>query len=442
MIDDAELLRRYDQDNSEEAFAELVRRHLDFVYAAALRRLGGDTHQAADVAQTVFVKLARQAGPLSKRRVLAGWLHTASRNAAVDVVRAENRRRTREHAAMDLKPDPAGAVEWEQLRPALDVALDGLAAADREAVLLRFFEGRRFGDIGLLLGLTEDNARRRVDRALEKLRDQLARRGVTSTAAALATALTTQAAVAAPAGFATAVTSTALAAGGTAVAATTFMSLTKLQLGIASALMLAGGGLVLHQAQANAHLREELAVLPAAAPVEERERQRAANRGLVKAEEEARTLSVGEIEWDRLSAEAAALEVRQAENARQVRAAAVKAQTRRASEAFPINELDQPPRAGRRGPPLYPFALREANISGSVVVEMIIDDTGRVTDAKIVESTHPGFESPTLEAVKQWQFTPGWKDGRAVSTKGTQKLEYNLSDFSGESPPPPAPDWF
>lgn len=445
MKDDATLLLGYAHQRSEADFAELVRRHLDLVYGVALRELNGDVHLAQDATQLVFADLARKADRLTGHHLLAGWLFNSTRYAAANLVRGARRRQAREAAAQLMQtmnaPEPADALDWERVRPVLDEALAELNERDREAVLLRFLQNRDYAVIGARLALSDNAARMCVDRALDKLRAVLARRGVTSTSAALAVALTTQAVVAAPAGLATTVTGAALATGAAATAAVSFMSLTKLQLGLVSAVVLGGGGLVIHQAQANARLREELTVLPAAAPAAERERQRATNRELFKAEEEARTLSIGEIEWDRLSAEAAALQARQAENARQARVAAVQAQTRRASEALPISELDQVPRAGRFVAPLYPFALREAKISGSVVVEMIIDDTGRVTDAKVVKSTHPEFEVPTLEAVKKWQFTPGRKDGRAVSTKGTQKLEYNLS---GESPPPlpPAPDWF
>lgn len=443
MKDDATLLHSYAHQRSEADFAELVRRHVDFVYSVALRELNGDAHLAQDATQLVFIDLARKADRLTGHRLLAGWLFNSTRYAAANLVRGVRRRQAREAKAQLMEtmnaPEPADAAEWERVRPVLDAALGELNERDREAVLLRFLQNRDYAAIGARLALSDNAARMCVDRALDKLRTVLARRGVTSTSAALVAVLTTQAVVAAPAGLAATVTGTALATGGMVAATTTFMSLTKLQLGFAGAIALAGGGLVLHQEQVNARLREELAVLPAASPAAERERQRATNRELVQAEEEARTLSVGEIEWDRLSAEAVVLQARQAENARQARAAAVQAQTRRASEALPISELDQVPRAGRRVAPLYPWALHETNISGSVVVEMIIDDTGRVAEAKVVESTHPEFEVPTLEAVKKWQFTPGRKDGRAVSTKVKQKLEYNSS---GTPRPQPAPDWF
>jgi len=70
MLEDAELLRRYAQDHAEDAFAELVRRHVDFVYGVAVRRVGGDSHLAEDICQDVFVALARKAASLSRRPLL------------------------------------------------------------------------------------------------------------------------------------------------------------------------------------------------------------------------------------------------------------------------------------------------------------------------------------------------------------------------------------
>ena len=74
MINDADLLCRYVKDQAEDAFRELVERHLNFVYSAALRQVNGDAHLARDVTQLVFADLARKAGSLTGRRVLAGWL--------------------------------------------------------------------------------------------------------------------------------------------------------------------------------------------------------------------------------------------------------------------------------------------------------------------------------------------------------------------------------
>ncbi len=214
MIEDAELLREYAGSRSEQAFVELVRRHLGLVYRVALRKVGGDTHLAEDVAQGVFTDLARKAGALSRREVLAGWLFTSAHFAATKAVRTAIRRRHREQKAQlmhELSSDPTSATDWDRLRPAIDDLIQTLPENDREAVLMRYFEGHDFEQIGTKLHLTPNGARSRVERALDKIRVALARRGITSTAAALAAALEAQGLLAAPAGLASAVTSAALA---------------------------------------------------------------------------------------------------------------------------------------------------------------------------------------------------------------------------------------
>jgi RNA polymerase sigma factor (sigma-70 family) len=252
MIEDAELLRRYSEEKSETAFAELVQRHLDFVYAGALRRVGGDTHLAEDVTQHVFVALARSAAPLARRPVLAGWLFTTTRFAAAQVVRSERRRQAREqeaHTMNELTSSSAHDAEWQRLRPVLDDTLDELDERDREAVLLRFFEARSFADIGGKLRLTENAARMRVERALDRLHGALTRRGVTSTTAGLALALANQVAVAAPAGLAASVTgavvagvSTGSVSGTAALGFLGFMNTAKMVTGIAVLAVIAGVG--------------------------------------------------------------------------------------------------------------------------------------------------------------------------------------------------------
>ena len=125
-IPDSELLRRYAEEESEEAFAELVRRHLDLVYSTALRRLAGDTHLAQDVAQSVFTALARKAPSLAGRTALTGWLYLGSHHAAAQAVRGEQRRRIRETEASTMhelfsaeKPSPKlGCARMAARKPA------------------------------------------------------------------------------------------------------------------------------------------------------------------------------------------------------------------------------------------------------------------------------------------------------------------------------------
>lgn len=245
MTDDAELLRRFANERSQEAFAELVGRHVDLVHSAALRQTNGDEHLAKDATQIVFADLARKAGSLAGRRALAGWLFVSTRYAAAKLVRREQRRRRREMEAFmnaDANDEPA-AAEWDRVRPVLDDAISALGEVDREAVLLRFFEGRGFADVGAKLRMSENAARMRVERALAKLEGTLARRGVVSASGALAVALAQQAVTGAPAGLAASVVSATMTTGSVAAgagAAAWIMGSAKLQLGVAGAIALGG----------------------------------------------------------------------------------------------------------------------------------------------------------------------------------------------------------
>jgi RNA polymerase sigma factor (sigma-70 family) len=141
MKDDAELLRHYARDRSDEAFAELVRRHLNLVYSAALRQVNGDTHLAADVTQLVFVDLARKARGLTGHRVLAGWLFTSTRFAASKLVRSEQRRRRREHASDSMHDHETSRSEaWEGIGPVLDIGFrrDPVSRQHRRAAVLDY----------------------------------------------------------------------------------------------------------------------------------------------------------------------------------------------------------------------------------------------------------------------------------------------------------------
>jgi RNA polymerase sigma factor (sigma-70 family) len=219
MNDDVALLRCYVEEGSETAFRELVGRYLDLVYAAAMRRTQGDSHQAADIAQTVFTALAHQARRLVGHPALGAWLHTATRNAAINLVKTEQRRRSYEaSAALDLSSPPEPQPTWDYLRPLLDQAIDQLAEKDRTIIVLRFLEQRAYTQIGTALRLTEDASRMRTERALDKLRRILSRRGITSTTGALGLVLAQQTLSAAPSGLAASLSTTALAAAPTSAA--------------------------------------------------------------------------------------------------------------------------------------------------------------------------------------------------------------------------------
>jgi len=216
MTIDAELLRRYLEERSESAFAELVQRHLGLVYSAALRRTNCNHHLAEEVAQKVFTDLARKSAALKSHPALTGWLYRSTRYAAIDALRSELRRQV---LTQNLQTMPNEGTQkesmlaWENLRPVLDEAMDQLKERDRELMLLRFFHGLTFSEVGQRLQLTENAARMRSERALEKLRVQLKKRGVGSSAAVLGTLLSNQAIAATPAGLSVSVSSAAIAAG-------------------------------------------------------------------------------------------------------------------------------------------------------------------------------------------------------------------------------------
>lgn len=211
MLSDSQLLHAYSVQGSQEAFGELVQRHLPLVYRSALRQLSFDTHRAEDVSQMVFVGLARQAPQLLQHTNLSAWLYSTTHRTACQVLRAEMRRRKRETAWASQADVSTSASEplWTEVAPALDEAIRALGAKDREAVLLRFFGDRSFAEIGDMLQLGEDAARMRVSRALDKLRELLDNRGVVVTPTALAGLIASDAALGAPVGLASSISATA-----------------------------------------------------------------------------------------------------------------------------------------------------------------------------------------------------------------------------------------
>jgi RNA polymerase sigma factor (sigma-70 family) len=217
-LPDAQLLREYAERRAEAAFSELVRRHVDHVYSAALRMVR-DARLAEDVTQGVFLALSRSAGQLTDHPLLSGWLHRTTQNLAASAIRSDVRRRAREQeaAAMtDLLSDTPDAG-WEEIGPHLDAALGELSEPDRDALLLRYFERKSAREIAQTLGTSAEAAQKRVNRAVDRLRELLLKRGVSTSAGGLAVLLSANAVHAAPAALTLSITSsTALA--GTALA--------------------------------------------------------------------------------------------------------------------------------------------------------------------------------------------------------------------------------
>jgi RNA polymerase sigma factor (sigma-70 family) len=259
MNDDPDLLRRYVDERAEDAFAEIVRRHIGLVYHAALRQTG-DVSLAEEVTQVVFADLARKAGGLAERSSITGWLFTSARFAATKAKRGERRRQARDQeifAMHEFTQGSTAAADWERLRPVIDEALHALDERDREAVLLRFFEGRPLAEVGAKLAMSEDTARVRVARALDKLQGLLARRGITSTTAALGVAMSAQAGVTAPVGLAASVTTGALIGGVGAGGVMTFMGTTKIIISAASLAAILAIGVAVYEVRQTAR-REAL----------------------------------------------------------------------------------------------------------------------------------------------------------------------------------------
>jgi RNA polymerase sigma factor (sigma-70 family) len=223
--DDHELLAHYARNQSELAFAALVRRYVNLVYSTALRGVG-NPHQAEEITQAVFIILARKASSISRDTILSGWLYQTARLTAANFLRTEHRRARREQEAyMQSRLDePEPDEAWRQIAPLLEDAMGQLAEKDRNAVVLRFFDGRSLSEVGAVLGVSEDAAKMRVTRALEKLRKWFAKRGVELTTVMIAGAVSTNSIQAAPAGLAASVATAAVQG---SAAATSTVALVK-----------------------------------------------------------------------------------------------------------------------------------------------------------------------------------------------------------------------
>jgi uncharacterized protein (TIGR03435 family) len=215
--DDHDLLAQYAQgprENSEAAFAALAERHVNLVYSTALRSVG-NAHAAQEIAQAVFIILANKAGKLSRRVVLSGWLYQTTRLTAANFLRGEFRRQKREQEAFmqSTLQEPADDPAWRQIAPLLDDALAKLGECDRNAIVLRFFENKNLREVGLALGASEDAAKMRVNRALEKLRKIFGQRGAVLSAVAIAGAVSANSVHAAPIGLSKTVSALAFTKG-------------------------------------------------------------------------------------------------------------------------------------------------------------------------------------------------------------------------------------
>lgn len=452
-MNDTELLRRYVQEGSQEAFAELVKLRIGLVYSAALRQTGGDAAQAQDVTQVVFTDLARKAASLCRHRALIGWLYTSTRFAAGKMARTERRRQAREQEAFSMQQDLAPTfpeIPADRLRPLLDEAMHDLAETDRHALLLRFFDDCSMAELGRTLGLSESAAQKRVERALAKLRDRLARRGLSSTAAAIGAALSqAAAATVVPTGLAATVTHGALTAAATTATGIGLLSTLSTPLiytvGATGFIAAMAVGTVIYERQHPAPA-PTTPVVPGTSMVDGAALPYVQ---LVDHSQSAPDESTAVAPGNPLPADLAPLTSHSALQPVPITStppaqppsspaplgitliapgdSANAAHRDHEFQAFNPSQLDQQPVATVQVRPTYPAEMRHAGISGQVLVDFFVDSTGRVHNAVAVHSSRDEFEQAAVDAVSQWRFQPGRRGGRNVTTHLQAPIIFTLN---------------
>jgi RNA polymerase sigma factor (sigma-70 family) len=262
MTSDLDLLRRFALENAQDAFAEIVRRHLNLVYSAALRQVRSP-QLAEEIAQSVFADLARAAKKLNSETILTAWLYAVTRRTAIDAIRKESRRQLREQTAVEMNSMNATTNDWTQIEPLLDDAMAALDETDRSAILLRYFENKNLREVGEALGTSDDAAQKRVSRAVERLREFFSKRNVTIGASGLAVLISANAVQSAPIGLAATISAAAVLAGtavhtSTVIAATKTIAMTILQKTLITATLAIVAGAGIYKAHQAAQLQNQI----------------------------------------------------------------------------------------------------------------------------------------------------------------------------------------
>ena len=243
MTSDWPELQQFVRDGSQSAFGRIVARYVNLVYSAARRQVRSEA-LAEDVTQAVFLILSRKAAVLRENVILSAWLLRTTRYAANNAVRSERRRQKHEQEASRMRPIVTNPndqqPQWEHVAPMLDEAMDAMRQTDREALVLRFFNRQTVREVGEQLGISEDAAKQRISRAVDRLGDLLKRRGVAIGSAALAVHVEAGAVITAPAHVAASVASASAAASSIATGAMAAMNLLRLK-AIAAAVLLCVG---------------------------------------------------------------------------------------------------------------------------------------------------------------------------------------------------------
>jgi RNA polymerase sigma factor (sigma-70 family) len=258
---DLDLLERFNREHSQDAFTELVNQYMNLVYSAAFRQVRSP-QLAEEVSQAVFTQLARNAAKLTPATILTAWLYQVTRHAAIDVIRSEARRQAREQIAIQMSDMNENSAGWTQIEPLLDEAMQSLDQADRTAILLRYFESKSLREVGEALGASDDAAQKRVQRAVERLREFLLQRKLKVGATGLVALVSANAIQAAPSALATSVAVGAVAAcTSTAVTLTKAIAMTTLQKTIIATVVAGVIGVGVYQARVAHTLREQVQTL-------------------------------------------------------------------------------------------------------------------------------------------------------------------------------------